>query len=228
MYTFRKLPILLLLILAGPSLFAQPAKAPSGPQSPTEKTRRFLVRYMNYMDTTSTDDSKDKILKGIEMVANTAKTDWISQYQAAYYNLIMAESNRQDSSTASVYLSKAESYIKTGLGIAPDEAELNTLNVFYKITKAGIPGPADKKTIAECIKDLDTIRKGNPVNPRAAILSGECQLLLPEKEGRDKKKAAEFLEAGIKNLESDKHDDPAWPRWGKERAERLLKTARTK
>lgn len=228
MYTPRKNIITLLVLLCGHHLIAQPITAPTGPQSPAEKTRRFLVRYMNYLDTTSTADSKDKILKGIEMVANTAKTDWISQYQAAYYNLVLAESNRKDSSAASGYMTKAENYIKAGLAIAPDEAELKTLETLWKMTKAGIPGPVTKKDITDCIKDLDGLRKGSPANPRALILSGECQLLLPEKEGRDKKKAAELLEAGLKNLESDKHDDPAWPRWGKERAERLLKEARSK
>ncbi len=228
MHTPRKNVIALLVLLCGHNLVAQPITAPTGPQSPAEKTRRFLVRYMNYLDTTSTADSKDKILKGIEMVANTAKTDWISQYQAAYYNLVLAESNRKDSSAASGYMTKAENYIKAGLAIAPDEAELKTLEVFLEMTKAGIPGPPSKKAIGECIKSLEKIQKDNPANARTGILNGECYLRLPEKEGRDKKKAAELLEAGLKNLENDKHDDPAWPRWGKERAERLLKEARSK
>lgn len=227
MYNTRKHFLLGFLLLFAQALCAQP-ETTSAQQNPTEKTRRFLVRYMNYMDTTSTDDSKEKILKGIEMVANTAKSDWISQYQAAYYNILMAESHRQDSSTAVVFLSEAENYIKSGLSIAPDEGELKTLDVFLKMTKAGIPGPPTKKTIAECIKDLNAIGKANPTNPRTVILSGECQLLLPEKEGRDKKKATELLETGLKKLETDNHEDPAWPRWGKERAEGLLKTARTK
>lgn len=228
MQPFRKHLLPILLLLCCQQLFAQPIKAPTGPQTPTEKTRRFLVRYMNYMDTTTTEDSKVKILMGIQMVANTAKSDWISQYQAGYYNILTAESYRADSFAVAEFLSKAETYIKAGLAIAAEEAELKTLEVLWKMTKAGIPGPPAKQAVAECIKELDAIRKGNPTNPRAAILSGECLLLLPEKEGRDKKKAAELLESGLKNLESEKHDDPAWPRWGKERAEPLLKTARAK
>ncbi|MBK7683689.1 MAG: hypothetical protein IPJ26_15020 [Bacteroidetes bacterium] len=62
----------------------------------------------------------------------------------------------------------------------------------------------------------------NAENPRVYLVIGESYMYMPEEAGGGMKVAKANLEIALKKFENDKHDDPAWPIWGKDRAQKLL------
>lgn len=204
---------------------SQKSNNPPPPSTP-EKTRRFLVRYLNYMDTAPSFETRVQILKGIEIVANAVKTDWISQYHASYYNAVCSMESA-DSVQKENLMSGAQGYYNTAAGLAPSEPEVMTLKAVLMIAELN-QRAISKDSVLACIKLLEQSRKTNANNPRTLTMLGKCYLILPEKEGRDKKKAADLLKTAIKKFDSDRHEDPAWPHWGKTMAESLLKEATEK
>ena len=86
---------LLILLSFGVEVYAQKTKSAESPKSetqtekpkvptPTDRARRFLLRYVNMMDTTNMQSLKDKIFKGFGDVAKIDTTNWIAQYYAGY------------------------------------------------------------------------------------------------------------------------------------------------
>ena len=102
----------------------QEVAAQAGKDVPTEKTRRFLVRYLGSLDTAKTYETKANLLRGIEMVANASKSDWISQYHASFQNAVLSI-EKKDTAEASRMLNKAEEFIKTANSIQPNESEID-------------------------------------------------------------------------------------------------------
>lgn len=198
------------------NLSAQP-----GASSPTEKTRRFLVRYIASFDTAQSDYVRGKIIKGTEMVAGTAKTDWISQYHAAYCNAITA-SRQSDTTVALTYLEKAKEYLRSADSLKKNESEIVLLSGMIKYIHSEMDTGLVKELSPQVVKDYEQAKKLNPENPRVYLMMGERLFKIPEQAGGGKKKAREMAMLALKKLEKDSHEDPAWPTWGKSRAETLL------
>lgn len=208
------LALVCIIIFSG-NLSAQPGA------SPTDKTRRFLIRYIASFDTAQSDYVRGKIIKGTEMVAGTAKTDWISQYHAAYCNAITA-SRQSDTTSALPYLEKAKDYHRSADSLKKNESENVLLTGMIKHIHSELDTTLREKLGAEVVKDYEKAKKLNPENPRVYLLMGERLLKLPEQAGGGKKKAKEMALTALKKFEKDTHEDPAWPTWGKSRAEALL------
>lgn len=195
-------------------------RAAGEPQSP-EKTRRFLIRYLNMMDTADTYVEKERVLKGIEMVADATVSDWISQYHAAFYNAVMAMENK-DTAAAGAMLKKAEMYIGKAVALKKDESEIVLLRGMINGMKIGM-NPSLGQTLGPIVmSDYEKAKSLNPENPRVYLVVGESYMYMPEQVGGGKKPAKEQFETALKKFDSDKHDDEAWPRWGKDRAKKLL------
>lgn len=188
---------------------------------PTEKTRRFLLRYVSFMDTASTPESKATLLKGIETVANSSKSDWISQYHAAFQNAMLGI-DKKDTAEANRMLNKAEVYIKTAKSIADKESEIILLQAMINGMRIGINPSLGATLGTEVMKGYAEAKKLNPENPRAYLVLGETYMNMPEEMGGGMKVAKANLEIALKKYENDKHDDPAWPTWGKDRVIKLL------
>lgn len=194
---------------------------PVSQQTPTEKTRRFLLRYVAFADTASSEEGRDKIIKGIEMVANTAMDDWFSQYYAAFYNAISA-SRKTDTAQARIQLDRAETYIKLAEKLNPKESEIILVRGMIKGIRIGKNPALGEKLGPDCMNDYNEALKLNAENPRAYLVLGESYTYMPEEAGGGKKKAKEMLKLADKKYANDKHDDPAWPKWGQDRVKMLL------
>jgi len=203
------------IVIFSSNLSAQPGA------SATEKTRRFLVRYIASFDTAQSDYVRGKIIKGTEMVAGTAKADWISQYHAAYCNAVTA-SRQADRTSALPYLEKAKDYLRLADSLNKNESEIVLLSGMINHIHSEMDTALRKEMGAQVVKDYEQAKKLNPENPRVYLLMGERLLKLPEQAGGGKKKAKEMAMLALKKFEKDSHEDPAWPTWGKSRAEALL------
>lgn len=188
---------------------------------PTEKTRRFLLRYVSFMDTASTPASKATLLKGIETVANSSKSDWISQYHAAFQNAVLGV-EKKDTAEANRMLNKAEEYIKTAKSIDAKESEIVLLQAMINGMRIGINPSLGATLGPDVMKGYAEAKKLNPENPRVYLVLGESYMHMPEEMGGGMKVAKANLEIAMKKYENDKHEDPAWPTWGKDRAMKLL------
>lgn len=207
-----------LLILTGAY---QETLAQTDGNVPTEKTRRFLLRYISFMDTAVTPESKATLLKGIEIVANSSKSDWISQYHAAFQNAVIGI-EKKDTAEANKMLNKAEEFIKTAKSIDAKESEIILLQAMINGMRIGI-NPSLGATLGPLVmKGYAEAKKLNPENPRAYLVLGESYMNMPEEMGGGMKVAKANLEIALKKYENDKHDDPAWPTWGKDRTMKLL------
>lgn len=188
---------------------------------PTEKTRRFLVRYVNSMDTTSSFETKANLLRGIEMVAKASKSDWISQYHASFFNAILS-TEKKDTAEANKMLNKAEEYIKTANSIQANESEIVLLRAMINGMRIGVNPSLGATLGQDVMKGYAEAKKLNAENPRVYLVIGESYMYMPEEAGGGMKVAKANLEIALKKFENDKHDDPAWPIWGKDRAQKLL------
>ncbi len=213
-----------ILICSAPGVQAQTVgskpMAAGEPQSP-EKTRRFLIRYINMMDTADTWAEKEKVLKGIEMVANRTTTDWISQYHAAFFNAVLAM-EATDTAKANIMLGSAEMYIGKAVALKKDESEIILLRGMINGMKIGKHPELGAKLGPLAMNDYEQAMKLNPENPRVYLVYGESYMHMPEQAGGGNKPAMQQLEIAMKKYESDKHDDEAWPRWGKDRTKKLI------
>ncbi|MFN0190266.1 MAG: hypothetical protein ACKVQV_16330 [Bacteroidia bacterium] len=199
----------------------QEVAAQAGNNVPSEKTRRFLLRYISFMDTASTPESKETLLKGIEMVANSSKSDWISQYHASFQNAIIGV-DKKDTAVANKMLNKAEEFIKTANSIQPKESEIILLKAMINGMRIGINPSLGATLGPDVMKGYAEAKKLNAENPRVYLVLGESYMYMPEEAGGGMKLAKATLEIALKKFENDTHEDPAWPTWGKDRAIKLL------
>ncbi|MBL7925248.1 MAG: hypothetical protein JNL88_13690 [Bacteroidia bacterium] len=204
------------LLFCSTRLYAQP-----GQMTQSEKTRRFLLRYVTYMDTTKVEESRDNVLRGIEMVANNAKGDWLSQYHAAFWNAVLGV-DKADTALANKMLNKAGDYLVVAETVQKNESEIVLLKAMVKGMRIKVNPALGEKLGPEVMKEYEAARKLNPENPRVWLVLGESFSYMPEEAGGGKKKAIEYLETSLKKFGNDTHEDPAWPKWGKDRAEKLL------
>jgi len=204
-----------LLLLCASQVNAQPGKT-----QPTEKTRRFLLKYMANIDSAQ-GDSKDGILKGIEMVANASNTDWISQYHAAFYNAVIGV-NKKDTAMANKMLNTAEAFIKRADSLKKDESEIVLLQAMINGMRIRVNPALGEKLGFAVMNEYENAKKLNAENPRVWLVLGESFTYMPEEAGGGKKKAKEYLNTAIAIYANDKHEDPAWPSWGLDRAKQLL------
>ena len=188
---------------------------------PTEKTRRFLLRYVSFMDTASTTESKTTLLKGIEMVANSSKSDWVSQYHASFQNALLSI-EKKDTAESNKMLNKAEEFIKIANSIQPKESEIVLLRAMINGMRIGVNPSLGATLGPDVMKGYAEAKKLNAENPRVYLVLGESYMHMPEEAGGGMKAAKATLEIALKKYENDKHDDPAWPTWGKDRAMKLL------
>lgn len=186
-----------------------------------EKSRRFLLRYHSICDTAPELNAKLGALRGVEMVADGLNDDWISTYYAAYDNA-MVSLMQPDTTLSSGMMKKADKYIRKACDIRPEESEvvllrgmINGIHIRHNPALGDSLGP-------KVIKDYQVARNLNPENPRVYLIMGEMALNTPEKQGGGTKKAKEWLKMALAKYKNDTHDDPAWPAWGKERAQLLL------
>ncbi len=204
------------LLLSGSShVYAQ-----RGKEQPIEKTRKFLLRYISFIDTASS-DAKENILKGIETVAEASKTDWISQYHAAFYNATIGV-NKTDTVSAVKMLDKAGLYIQQAASLKKDESEIVLLSAMVKGMRIKINPGLGALLGPEVMKEYEKAKKLNEENPRTWLVLGESFMYMPEEAGGGKKKAKEYLKTALSKYANDTHEDPAWPSWGKDRAQMLL------
>ena len=199
----------------------QEVAAQAGKDVPTEKTRRFLVRYLGSLDTAKTYETKANLLRGIEMVANASKSDWISQYHASFQNAVLSI-EKKDTAEASRMLNKAEEFIKTANSIQPNESEIVLLRAMINGMRIGQNPSLGAALGPDVMKGYAEAKKLNAENPRVYLVLGESYMYMPEEAGGGMKVAKANLEIALKKYENEKHDDPAWPTWGKDRALQLL------
>lgn len=207
-------------LLLTAAAYAQP-ESPA-PLSKQEKARLFLNRYLTMLDTSKNKDANKAIIRGIENVAEGAPADWIAQYHAAYQNAIIGSSEK-DSALAAFTFNKAQRYLSNGLKLKPEESELVLLDGMIRSMMLAKKSEQDEKTKTEIMQRYEKAKNLNKNNPRVWLVLGQTTLDLPEEKGGGKKPAQQQLETALKLYETDKHEDPAWPKWGKDTTEWLLK-----
>ena len=196
---------------------------PQARQQPTEKTRRFLLRYISAYDTCKTLKDRETILRGVEMVAQASANDWISQYHAGFYNAIISKEHK-DTAEANALLNRAESFVKKAASLQKDESEIVLLMAMINGMRIGVNPELGANLGPEVMAEYDKAKKLNAENPRVYLVIGESLMYMPEQAGGGKKAAKSMIELALKKYETDKHDDPAWPSWGKNRATELTTT----
>lgn len=211
-------------VLKAQTIDQQQQTKPGVKYQPKEKTRRFLLRYIAAVDTMEGDREKMQIVKGFESVADATNDDWISQYHAAFYNAVLG-AEMTDSVTGNIMLKKAEAYAAKATALVKEESEVVLLQAMIKGIRIGKNPQLGASLGPEVMKGYEEAKKLNPENPRVYLVLGESYLYMPEAAGGGKKKAKEYFELALKKYANDKHEDAAWPVWGKDRAASLLKKA---
>jgi hypothetical protein len=230
---------LLILLTFGFEVNAQKAKSTESPKSetqtekpkvptPTDRARRFLLRYVNMMDTTKMQSLKDKFSQGFGDVAKVDTMNWIAQYYAGYTLALNAIEKQKDPKHQDQILLNALEYINKAEKIAPKESEVILLKGLITGMRIFVDPTKGEKLGKETSELYEKAKKLNPENPRVYLLMGEMAYNAPEDKGGDKKVAIENFEIALEKFKSFKNDDPTFPHWGLDRTKQMLSQAKNK
>ncbi len=208
--------ILCVVLLAATGIYAQ---------NDAQKLQQYVTR----LDNASTAKDYQQLAVDFERIAETAKTQWLPYYYAAYCNAKTAWLNQDDPDNIEGFANKADAQIKKAqalLDTAVQKKELsevycvlsmvNRAKVFMNPTTYGPQyGPIATRFV-QLAKSVDA------ANGRAFYLDGWEKFVTPKMWGGDKLKAKELLLQAQQKLAAE-NAGSIQPHWGKKEVEELLK-----
>jgi len=154
-----------------------------------------------------------------ERIAHAEKENWIPKYYQTL-TLITNSFNIQDETEKASALKKINELIPKE-NLNSEWLVLRALANTSDLTS----DPMNKAMILSpsIMSDYESAIKMDPNNPRALIGLAEFSIQSKEYMGGDTKEECESLQKALTLFANQKHEEPFYPSWGKERAEALLK-----
>ena len=158
-----------------------------------------------------------------ERIANAEKDKWLPYYYAAYFHIIatwMDEKSDKDKEA-----NKALELIIKAEALEQNNAELFCLRNMIGTMQMIVDPMTRWMTYGkQASKALEDAKKADSNNPRIYYLEGQNTLNTPEQFGGGKKNAKPILEKAVANYNSFVLLSEFHPNWGKEDAEKALKS----
>lgn len=157
-----------------------------------------------------------------ERIANAEKENWLPFYYAAQIQII-SSFNIKDLSILDAKLMKAQDYLNQATTWSPDNAEIIIMEALLKTSYIAFDGSKYAMTLAPKIEAFyQTAKQLEPNNPRVLLNHAEWKMGSAQFMGEDPKIYCVEVEKALLNFENDSHDVPFYPKWGKDRAQKLV------
>jgi hypothetical protein len=158
-----------------------------------------------------------------ERIAIAEKDNWIPYYYAAQ-TLITASFETKDVTTVNEILKKADTFIKAGQKISPDNSELITLEgLLYTGYVAMDPQTFGMQYSGKIMNLHDKAIELDESNPRAQLNKIEYSMGSARFFGQDLTQFCESIKGTRALFENQKSPAPFYPKYGEDRIEILLK-----
>jgi hypothetical protein len=158
-----------------------------------------------------------------ERIAIAEKDNWIPYYYAAQ-TLITASFETKDVTFVNEILKKADTFIKAGEKISPDNSELITLEGLLYTGYVAMDPQAFGMVYSDKINNLHTRAiKLDESNPRAHLNKIEYAMGAARFFGQDLSKFCESIKETRSLFENQETSEPFYPEHGEDRVDILLK-----
>ncbi len=207
----KKLIVFICLIVVGINTQAQ------------SNYQKGMSKGMEMLKAAKTAEDFLNVSNHFERVSNVEKEEWAPIYWNAYVTMIAAMNSQKESQQDELY-DKALMLVDKLEGKEIDQSEFYTLKAYVTLMRISV-SPMTRAPLGTpaAMEMLEKAQKLNPSNPRPFYVQGQNTFYTPEFFGGGKKAAKPLLEQAVKLYYQEKTAEDFSPRWGKGRAESLLK-----
>jgi hypothetical protein len=182
-----------------------------------------MAKGMEMLKASKTAEEFVSVANHFERIANVEKNEWLPLYWNAYAYLFAGMNAKKDSEQDGYY-DKALSVLESINNANMDRSEYLTLKGYIKLMKISV-SPMTRAPLGtgDAMGNLTEAQKVNPKNPRPVYVMGQNTFYTPEFFGGGKEAAKPLLTNAVNLYAAETASTDYMPRWGKGRAEYLLK-----
>jgi hypothetical protein len=161
-----------------------------------------------------------------ERIASAEPDNWIPLYYAAQVNILQSF-GMQDEEKLSAQLNKAQDLINDATAISKDNPEIMVLQALLHTAWVAYDGATYGMTLSSKVASLYAqAEQIAPENPRVVLSKAEWGMGSARYFGQDTKPFCKDVERALELFANFKPESPYHPKWGKERAEQILKSCK--
>lgn len=185
--------------------------------------QKGMTKGMEMMKAAKTSEEFINVANHFERIANAEKDQWLPIYWGAYTTMFAGMNAKKESEQDDFY-DKSLAMIDLLEARKADQSELLTIKAYVSLMKISVsPMLRAPQGTPAAMEMLMKAEKINPANPRPFLVHGQNTFYTPEFFGGGKEAAKPIIANAVNLYSQEKITDDFMPRWGKSRAEYLLK-----
>jgi len=187
----------------------------AGNENYTNAMKQQLV----LIDSAKTEADFQKVISVLERIATAEVTEWHPSYYIAYSYLNIAF-RQPDMPGRDAKLDIAQTWIDKAAAIAPNNAEITTLQGYILMMKITVdPATRGQQLVGKTMQCFGQAMAIEPQNPRAMYLMGQMSYGTAQFFNSDTSEACGMVNQAVIYFESQSaNTDPLAPYWGKKSA----------
>ncbi len=161
-----------------------------------------------------------------ERIAKAEPDNWLPNYYASQV-LILNAFTIKDKEKLETQLNKAQDLINQASAISKDNPEIMINQALLHTVWIAFDGATYGMTLSGKVMSIyNDAEKLDPNNPRVILNKAEWEMGSARYFGQDTEPFCKDVERALKLFANFKAESPFHPKWGKERAEEILKTCK--
>ena len=158
-----------------------------------------------------------------ERIAAAEKTNWLPSYYVALVNTTEAFKTKDKAAVAAL-LAKAQTAEDNATALSPNNAELLVMQAMIHTAWIAFDPMTNGMKLSGPVMELyDKAQTLAPANPRVVFCRAEFEMGAASYFGNDTKPICAEIERSLGLFAGFKPETPFSPKWGKDRAEAMLK-----
>lgn len=185
--------------------------------------QKGMLKGMEMLKTSKTTEDFLNVSNHFERISNVEKDEWLPIYWQAYSTMFAGMNAKKESEQDELY-DKSLALIDLLETKKADESEFLTLKAYVTLMRISVsPMLRAPQGTPAAMEMLMKAEKLNPSNPRPFLVHGQNTFYTPEFFGGGKDAAKPILSNAVNLYAQEKKSEDFLPKWGKSRAEYLLK-----
>ncbi len=185
--------------------------------------QKGMVKGMEMLKAAKTSEEFLNVANHFERISNVEKEEWLPIYWGAYSTMFAGMNAKKESEQDDLY-DKSLQLIDLMETKKADQSEFLTLKAYVTLMRISVsPMLRAPQGTPAAMEMLAKAEKINPSNPRPFLVHGQNTFYTPEFFGGGKNVAKPLLSNAVNLYAQEKSSDDFMPKWGKSRAEYLLK-----
>lgn len=182
-----------------------------------------MTKGMEMLKSSKTTEEFLEAANHFERIASVEKNNWVPVYWNAYTYLFAGMNAKKESEQDAMY-DKALMVLESIENSTIEKSEFLTLKGYITLMKISVsPMSRAPQGTPAALAMLMEAQNINPKNPRPFYVMGQNTFYTPAFFGGGKEKAMPLLANAVELYKAETASDAFMPRWGKGRAEYLLK-----